>query len=177
MTFLGPENFVRFEKHQKAFSGALRGAFRAREVLGSFEKRTPERDLNLGPPDFKSSAPTTRPSCLFSLRWLEKMLVTFVSLHKCLISILPPRYVVQCLERASCFSVSPFLALSIIGSLKCSCRSEMSNSGTLLWPVLISVDLLVCVYSSLSHPHTDCYISFSWSSHNSCHVGCLVSYV
>ena len=34
MTFLGPENFVRFEKHQKAFSGALRGAF--------FEKRTPE---------------------------------------------------------------------------------------------------------------------------------------
>ena len=41
MTFLGPENFVRFEKHQKAFSGALRGAFRARKVLGSFEKRTP----------------------------------------------------------------------------------------------------------------------------------------
>ena len=41
MTFLGPENFVRFEKHQKAFSGALRGAFRAREVLESFEKRTP----------------------------------------------------------------------------------------------------------------------------------------
>ena len=36
MTFLGPENFVRFEKHQKAFSGALRGAF-----LGGFEKRTP----------------------------------------------------------------------------------------------------------------------------------------
>ena len=41
MTFLGPEKFVRFEKHQKAFSGALRGAFRAREVLGSFDKRTP----------------------------------------------------------------------------------------------------------------------------------------
>ena len=41
VTFLGPENFVRFEKHQKAFPGALRGAFRAREVLGSFEKRTP----------------------------------------------------------------------------------------------------------------------------------------
>ena len=41
VTFLGPENFVLFEKHQKAFSGALRGAFRAREVLGSFEKRTP----------------------------------------------------------------------------------------------------------------------------------------
>ena len=45
MTFLGPENFVRFEKHQKAFSGALRGAFRAREVLGSFEKRTPGRQI------------------------------------------------------------------------------------------------------------------------------------
>ena len=43
MTFLGPENFVRFEKHQKSFSGALRGASRAREVLGSFEKRTPGR--------------------------------------------------------------------------------------------------------------------------------------
>ena len=41
VTFLGPENFVLFEKHQKAFSGALQGAFRAREVLGSFEKRTP----------------------------------------------------------------------------------------------------------------------------------------
>ena len=41
MTFLGPEKFVRFEKHQKSFSGALRGAFRARKVLGSFEKRTP----------------------------------------------------------------------------------------------------------------------------------------
>ena len=40
MTFLGPEKFVRFEKHQKAFSGALQGAFRARDVLGSFEKRT-----------------------------------------------------------------------------------------------------------------------------------------
>ena len=42
MTFLGPEKFVRFEKHQKAFSGALRGAFRARKVFGSFEKRTPD---------------------------------------------------------------------------------------------------------------------------------------
>ena len=41
MTFLGPENFVRFEQHQKAFSGALRGAFWSRKVLGSFEKRTP----------------------------------------------------------------------------------------------------------------------------------------
>ena len=41
--FLGPEIFVRFEKHQKVFSGALRDRFRAREVFGSFEKRTPGR--------------------------------------------------------------------------------------------------------------------------------------
>ena len=40
MTFLGPEKFVRFEKHQKAFSGALRGAIRGQKVFGSFEKRT-----------------------------------------------------------------------------------------------------------------------------------------
>ena len=42
VTFLGPEKFVRFEKHQKAFSGALRGPFRAQKVFGSFEKRTPD---------------------------------------------------------------------------------------------------------------------------------------
>ena len=30
-----------FEKHPKVVSGALRGGFRAREVFGSFEKRTP----------------------------------------------------------------------------------------------------------------------------------------
>ena len=32
---------MRFEKHPKAVSGALRDRFRAREVFGSFEKRTP----------------------------------------------------------------------------------------------------------------------------------------
>ena len=30
-----------FEKHPKVVSGALRDSFRAREVFGSFEKRTP----------------------------------------------------------------------------------------------------------------------------------------
>ena len=39
--FLGLELLVRFEKHPKAVSGALRDRFRAREVFGSFEKRTP----------------------------------------------------------------------------------------------------------------------------------------
>ena len=38
---LGPEFLVRFEKHPKAVSGTLRGRFRAREVFGPFEKRTP----------------------------------------------------------------------------------------------------------------------------------------
>ena len=42
--FLGLELLVRFEKHPKAVSGALRDRFRAREVFGAFEKRTP--DLN-----------------------------------------------------------------------------------------------------------------------------------
>ena len=40
--FLWPEIFVRFEKHPKVVSGALRDGFRARDVFGSFEKRTPE---------------------------------------------------------------------------------------------------------------------------------------
>ena len=39
--FLGLELLVRFEKHPKAVSGALRDRFRAREVFGAFEKRTP----------------------------------------------------------------------------------------------------------------------------------------
>ena len=41
--FLGLELLVHFEKHPKAVSGALRDRFRAREVIGAFEKRTPER--------------------------------------------------------------------------------------------------------------------------------------
>ena len=43
--FLGLELLVRFEKHPKAVSGALRDRFRAREVFGAFEKRTPGRSL------------------------------------------------------------------------------------------------------------------------------------
>ena len=39
--FLWPEIIARFEKHAKVISGALRDSFRAREVFGSFEKRTP----------------------------------------------------------------------------------------------------------------------------------------
>ena len=39
--FFGVKVFGCFEKHPKVFSGALRGGFRAREVFGSFEKRTP----------------------------------------------------------------------------------------------------------------------------------------
>ena len=39
--FSGSEFFGCFEKHPKVVSGALRGGFRAREVFGSFEKRTP----------------------------------------------------------------------------------------------------------------------------------------
>ena len=40
-TFLESEMFACSEKHQKSFSGALPGAFRARKVFGSFENRTP----------------------------------------------------------------------------------------------------------------------------------------
>ena len=43
--FLWPEIFVHFKKHPKAVSGALRDRFRAREVFGFFEKRTPEVGL------------------------------------------------------------------------------------------------------------------------------------
>ena len=39
--FSGSKVFGCFEKHPKVVSGALRGGFRAREVFGSFEKRTP----------------------------------------------------------------------------------------------------------------------------------------
>ena len=39
--FPGSKVFGCFEKHPKVVSGALRGGFRAREVFGSFEKRTP----------------------------------------------------------------------------------------------------------------------------------------
>ena len=39
--FPGSKVFGCFEKHLKVVSGALRGGFRAREVFGSFEKRTP----------------------------------------------------------------------------------------------------------------------------------------
>ena len=39
--FSGSKVFGCFEKHSKVVSGALRGGFRAREVFGSFEKRTP----------------------------------------------------------------------------------------------------------------------------------------
>ena len=39
--FLGPEIFMRFEKHQKVFLMTLRDRFRDQEVLGSFEKRMP----------------------------------------------------------------------------------------------------------------------------------------
>ena len=41
MYFPGSKVFGCFEKHPKVVSGALRGGFRAREVFGSFEKRTP----------------------------------------------------------------------------------------------------------------------------------------
>ena len=41
LLFFVSEMFACFEKNQKSFSGALRGAFRARKVFGSFEKRTP----------------------------------------------------------------------------------------------------------------------------------------
>ena len=44
--FSGSKIFGCFEKHPKVVSGALRGGFRAREVFGSFEKRTP--GLKLG---------------------------------------------------------------------------------------------------------------------------------
>ena len=39
--FSGSKFFGCFEKHPKVVSGALRDGFRAREVFGSFEKRTP----------------------------------------------------------------------------------------------------------------------------------------
>ena len=42
--------------------------FRARNVIGTFEKRAPGRDLNSGPPNYRSSALTTRPSRLLSGR-------------------------------------------------------------------------------------------------------------
>ena len=44
MKFTGKNDvffFGCFEKHPKVVSGALRDGFRAREVFGSFEKRTP----------------------------------------------------------------------------------------------------------------------------------------
>ena len=42
MTYFSASKFFGcFEKHPKVVSGALRGGFRAREVFGSFEKRTP----------------------------------------------------------------------------------------------------------------------------------------
>ena len=39
--FSGPKFSCAFEKHPKVVSGALRDGFRARDVFGSFEKRTP----------------------------------------------------------------------------------------------------------------------------------------
>ena len=42
--FSGSKVFGCFEKHPKVVSGALRGGFRAREVFGSFEKRTPGKE-------------------------------------------------------------------------------------------------------------------------------------
>ena len=50
--FPGSKVFGCFEKHPKVVSGALRGGFRAREVFGSFEKRTPgdKRALTARPP-------------------------------------------------------------------------------------------------------------------------------
>ena len=42
--FFGLKFFGCFEKHPKVVSGALRDGFRAREVFGSFEKRTPGTD-------------------------------------------------------------------------------------------------------------------------------------
>ena len=43
--FSGSKFFGCFEKHPIVVSGALRDVFRAREVFGSFEKRTPELEL------------------------------------------------------------------------------------------------------------------------------------
>ena len=45
--FSGSKVFGCFEKHPKVVSGTLRGGFRAREVFGSFEKRTPEEKRKL----------------------------------------------------------------------------------------------------------------------------------
>ena len=50
---------MRFEKHPKAVSGALRDRFRAGEVFGSFEKRT--LGLEPGPPDPESRVFTIWP--------------------------------------------------------------------------------------------------------------------
>ena len=45
MTYFSGSKFVGcFEKHPKVVSGALRDVFRAREVFGSFEKRTPGQE-------------------------------------------------------------------------------------------------------------------------------------
>ena len=46
MTYFSESKFFGcFEKHPKVVSGALRDGFQAREVFGSFEKRTPDPDV------------------------------------------------------------------------------------------------------------------------------------
>ena len=52
--FSVPNFLVRFEKHPKAVSGALRDRFRAQEVFGSFEKRMPGLKPRLLDPEYSA---------------------------------------------------------------------------------------------------------------------------
>ena len=111
--FSGSRFFGCFEKHPKVVSGALRDGFRAREVFGSFEKRTPDILIKYKLMEKKKCIALNFENMYFwvAKTWRQNVLISEIS--QLLLLLCQPRNYWPLKQRVLVFNVLCYIHLKI----------------------------------------------------------------